>query len=230
MSLPNCFPSASKTFVPNPWVAQNSYRTMPQPPRECRRPWESGEGLRVAAASEAGDQLRRSDVFLSDPPCGIDGLHFNFDHGHMSWMDEHLENVCECYAPEPPAIGIQRRDFVGWTGLAPTSLLMENVFGLRANALSNTLFWNIISRMDTAFAATPLEWIHKSTSTVRHGAPPLCVPAPHPLHTRAERRNPLAGWPTQPHCRRLMRSNDQQIQNRKNKSSCPSIRHLLASR
>ncbi len=128
---------------------------MPQPPRECRRPWESvrhlfpeviwesGEGLRVAAASEAGDQLRRSDVFLSDPPYGIDGFHSNFGHGHMSWVDERLENVCECYAPEPPAIGIQRRDFVGWTGLAPTSLLMEHVFGLRANALSNTLFWNI---------------------------------------------------------------------------------------
>jgi hypothetical protein len=155
MSLPNCFPGASKAFVPNPWVAQNSYRTMPQPPRECRRPWESvrhlfpeviwesGEGLRVAAASEAGDQLRRSDVFLSDPPYGIDGFHSNFGHGHMSWVDERLENVCECYAPEPPAIGIQRRDFVGWTGLAPTSLLMEHVFGLRANALSNTLFWNI---------------------------------------------------------------------------------------
>ena len=128
---------------------------MPQPPHECRRPWESvrhlfpeviwesSEGPCVAAACEADDDPRRSDAFLSDQPCGIDGFHSNFDHGHMSWVDEHLENVCECYALEPLAIGIQHRDFVGWTDLAPTSLLMENVLGLRANALSNTLFWNI---------------------------------------------------------------------------------------
>jgi hypothetical protein len=190
MSLPNCFPGASKTFVPNPWVAQNSYRTMPQPPRECRRPWESvrhlfpeviwesSEGLRVAAACEADDEPRRSDAFLSDQPCGIDGFHSNFDHGQMSWVDEHLENVCECHAPEPPVIGIQHRDFVGWTGLAPTSLLMETSSACGRMRSRTPCSGISISRMDTAFAITPLEWIHESTSTVRQGAPPLCIPAP----------------------------------------------------
>jgi glycogen debranching enzyme len=65
----------------------------------------------------------------------------------------HLDNVVdchaetgtffECYAPEKHAAGIHRRDFVGWTGLAPTSLLMEHVFGLRPNAVANRLVWNI---------------------------------------------------------------------------------------
>lgn len=65
----------------------------------------------------------------------------------------HLENVSdcheatgtffECYAPEEHASGIHRRDFVGWTGLAPTSLLMEHVFGLRPKALQNRLVWDI---------------------------------------------------------------------------------------
>jgi hypothetical protein len=65
----------------------------------------------------------------------------------------HLDNVVdchaetgtffECYGPEKHAAGIHRRDFVGWTGLAPTSLLMEHVFGLRPNAVANRLVWNI---------------------------------------------------------------------------------------
>lgn len=65
----------------------------------------------------------------------------------------HLENVSdchaktgtffECYAPETHAAGIHRRDFVGWTGLAPTSLLMEHVFGLRPDGITNTLCWDI---------------------------------------------------------------------------------------
>jgi hypothetical protein len=266
------------------------------------RTWPDGSYWASGWSSGMDDQPRRSDAFLGDPSCGIDGFHSNFDHGHMSWVDtcfqallanrtlvrmaealgigdqsiefrqeaarlarwcsrhlwdaktnfyhdrmrdgslarhlksvgaywallagateprrldrfvshladgaafarshrvpslsadsfgyrkdggywcgavwspttamilrglelvgrnelaydiacNHLANVCdcyaqtgkflECYAPESPATGIHRRDFVGWTGLAPTSLLMEHVFGLRANALSNTLFWNI---------------------------------------------------------------------------------------
>lgn len=52
--------------------------------------------------------------------------------------------VYENYAPEEirkgdPALG----DFVGWTGLAPISILFEYVFGLRAEAANKKIVWYV---------------------------------------------------------------------------------------
>lgn len=33
--------------------------------------------------------------------------------------------------------------FVGWTGIVPITLLIENIIGIRVNALNNTIYWNI---------------------------------------------------------------------------------------
>lgn len=34
-------------------------------------------------------------------------------------------------------------EFVGWTGIVPITLLIENIIGISVNALNNTIYWNI---------------------------------------------------------------------------------------
>ena len=57
--------------------------------------------------------------------------------------------VFENYAPMPGADGRPRKgepakaDFVGWTGLAPITILFEFVFGLKPDAENNTIRWHI---------------------------------------------------------------------------------------
>ena len=57
--------------------------------------------------------------------------------------------VFENYAPTPDENGKPRKgnvaasDFVGWTGIAPISVLFEYVFGLKPDAANNTIRWNI---------------------------------------------------------------------------------------
>ena len=54
----------------------------------------------------------------------------------------------ENYAPElvdgkPSQGNRSRSDFVGWTGLAPISVLFEYVFGIKPHAETNRIIWNI---------------------------------------------------------------------------------------
>ena len=48
--------------------------------------------------------------------------------------------IWEHYAPES-ATGEGFRDFVGWSGLGPIAMLIENVLGVRVDAASNTVTW-----------------------------------------------------------------------------------------
>lgn len=50
----------------------------------------------------------------------------------------------ENYAPETSAPGNPaKKDFVGWTGLAPISILFEYVFGIHPDAVNHRLTWNV---------------------------------------------------------------------------------------
>ena len=52
--------------------------------------------------------------------------------------------VWENYAPDSFEQGnIAKGDFVGWTGLGPISLLIENVMGIQLDALNNTIHWHL---------------------------------------------------------------------------------------
>jgi glycogen debranching enzyme len=50
----------------------------------------------------------------------------------------------ENYAPEKASAGnIAKRDFVGWSGLFPISILFEYVFGIRPFARERKILWNL---------------------------------------------------------------------------------------
>jgi len=52
--------------------------------------------------------------------------------------------VWENYTPDSFEQGsIAKGDFVGWTGLGPISLLIENVLGIQLDALNNTIHWRL---------------------------------------------------------------------------------------
>jgi len=54
------------------------------------------------------------------------------------------ETLWENYAPETPSPGQPaKNNFVGWTGLVPISVLIENVLGIRPNIPKNELIWDI---------------------------------------------------------------------------------------
>jgi hypothetical protein len=57
---------------------------------------------------------------------------------------EQTRTLWENYAPERTAPGNRAKDdFVGWSGLAPVAGLFEYVFGLRADAPSGRLLWDV---------------------------------------------------------------------------------------
>lgn len=83
------------------------------------------------------------------------GLH---DHGYDALAhdiaSDYLRNVVEAfvktgtvfenYCPEKPERGIPSQpDFVGWTGLAPISILFEYVFGIHPDAQNAKITWHV---------------------------------------------------------------------------------------
>lgn len=73
---------------------------------------------------------------------------------HLSCMAELLggewDSVWECYAPECAAPATRknpgeyaRKDFVGWGGLGPIVMLVEDVLGLEIDALENKIVWRV---------------------------------------------------------------------------------------
>lgn len=53
------------------------------------------------------------------------------------------DTLFENYSPEDAAPGHARRDFVGWTGLAPISIMFEYVFGIKADAQNKKITWHV---------------------------------------------------------------------------------------
>jgi len=59
------------------------------------------------------------------------------------------KTIWECYAPESPAPATDkvgeyaRKDFVGWGGLGPLVMLVEDVIGLDLNALEDRIDWHL---------------------------------------------------------------------------------------
>ena len=65
-------------------------------------------------------------------------------------QDENFGSIWEAYAPEyylpstEKTYGqIARPNFVGWSGLGPIAMLIEQILGFRLNAVQNQVTWNI---------------------------------------------------------------------------------------
>ena len=83
------------------------------------------------------------------------GLHkYGYDCLAHEISVDYLNNVTEVfmntgtlyenYAPEYAGAGVPAKsDFVGWTGLAPISILFEYVFGIHPDAVNKTVTWNV---------------------------------------------------------------------------------------
>ena len=79
--------------------------------------------------------------------------HFTPDESHIAYEERYgdgYKTIWECYSPERmlPAtrwdgIFYSRQDFVGWSGLGPSALLIENVLGLTIDGANNTIDWHI---------------------------------------------------------------------------------------
>ena len=87
------------------------------------------------------------------------GLHkYGFDELAHEIAQNYLQNIVavyektgtlyENYSPEMTDIGYcdgdrAKKDFVGWTGLAPISILFEYVFGIHGDSLKREITWDI---------------------------------------------------------------------------------------
>ncbi len=56
---------------------------------------------------------------------------------------EKTQSVWEHHAPDKPSEGRGRSNFVGWTGLTPIAVLFEYLLGLRYDARTRRLTWNL---------------------------------------------------------------------------------------
>jgi hypothetical protein len=64
--------------------------------------------------------------------------------------EDGYQTIWECYSPEFPEPATRwddtfysRQDFVGWSGLGPIALLIENVIGIEMNIPQNQITWRI---------------------------------------------------------------------------------------
>lgn len=79
--------------------------------------------------------------------------HFKPDEEKIAFDERYADayqTLWECYSSELPEPATRwdntfysRQDFVGWTGLGPIAMLIENKLGLKLNGLENSITWEI---------------------------------------------------------------------------------------
>lgn len=106
----------------------------------------------------------------------------------------HLENVVEVfrqtgtlfenYAPEYIAPGQPaKRDFVGWSGLTPISILFEYVFGIRPDYVNNKIIWHINLHEHHGIRQYPFgeATVDLECDPSNEGFPSICVKCDKPI-------------------------------------------------
>ncbi len=82
------------------------------------------------------EQYRFHDFAATATAKYLDGMHAVFRKTQTVW---------ENYAPDTLQPGKPaQKDFVGWTGLGPIALLIENIIGIHAYGADNQILWNIL--------------------------------------------------------------------------------------
>lgn len=103
----------------------------------------------------ANNQLALADSISFNHLKHITDIYFNFKPetkkiAFNERYDDNYQTLWECYSSElnEPATRwdntfYSRQDFVGWTGLGPVALLIENVLGFNIVGKDNLIIWNI---------------------------------------------------------------------------------------
>ena len=78
---------------------------------------------------------------------GYESLAYDLSKNHIEVMSQVYQStgtIWENYAPDSASRGsTSRSDFVGWSGVGPISLLIENVLGIMADAPQDSLTWSL---------------------------------------------------------------------------------------
>ena len=108
------------------------------------------KGLAACGQNELAHQIAKNhlhnvvQVFESDdtPWLGADQFRQFFHLTDLSYDDKHT--LWENYAPDVIKPGSHSKPgYVGWTGVPPIAVLLEDVFGLSQDAVSNHLTWKV---------------------------------------------------------------------------------------
>jgi hypothetical protein len=108
------------------------------------------KGLDASGQDELAHEIAKNhlgnvvQVFESDdtPWLGADQFRQYFHLTDLKYDDKHT--LWENYAPDVIQPGSHSKPgYVGWTGVPPIAVLMEDVFGLSQDAVSNRLTWHV---------------------------------------------------------------------------------------
>ncbi len=128
------------------------------------------QGLKKYNQNSLADSIASN--FLSD----VSNIYFYFKPetekiAFEERYNDDYKTIWECYSPdfERPATRwdntfYSRQDFVGWSGIAPISLLIENVLGLEILGYKNLIRWTL-KRNDT-FGIKNIQLINQKVSLI----------------------------------------------------------------
>ena len=107
------------------------------------------KGLEKYGQYELADQIAENHLYK------IAEVYYEFqpDEEKIAFEERYgdgYQTIWECYSPEFPEpatrwddIFYSRQDFVGWSGLGPIALLIENIIGIEMNVPQNQITWRI---------------------------------------------------------------------------------------
>lgn len=107
------------------------------------------KGLEKYGQYELADQIAENHLYK------IAEVYYEFqpDEEKIAFEERYgdgYQTIWECYSPEFPEPATRwddtfysRQDFVGWSGLGPIALLIENVIGIEMNIPQNQITWRI---------------------------------------------------------------------------------------
>jgi len=117
-------------------------------------------------------------------------------HMFKSWRDYDPHTIWEAYSPTQPKPSTHKRpdrlarpDFCGWSALGPISLMIENVLGIHADAITNTVTWR--PRHDGRHGVRNLRFGGVTASLIHDGRGQVDIVASHPFTLCLDRAAPF---------------------------------------
>jgi hypothetical protein len=117
--------------------------------------WAPTNYVVVKGLQEYGD-YRLAHRIAHNHISNIADVYFNFtpDEEKIAFeerYDDGYQTIWECYSPEKPEPATRwdntfysRQDFVGWSGLGPIAMLIENIIGINMRADANIIVWHVM--------------------------------------------------------------------------------------